>query len=230
MENNENKMDSFVEEKKTQANGLGENIKTEAKEIGENLKSGTKDFGENFKNVTENLGENIKEVTEDLGENLKTGTKDFSKNFKSETKDLGEDIKTIKNVNLNTLDNNSKIVLGSLVVALISLFLPFYKVSLLGFQQSMSFIEGDGKVVLVLVVLGAIMFLIKKHLLSTIAIGISAIIFIYDFFNMKSELSKSSLSSNIGSFSIGFYLGLISLIVAIYFISKMKKESNIEVK
>lgn len=152
---------------------------------------------------------------------------------KSETKNIGEDIKNITNFELSKTTTNFKIALAALVVSIVSLFMPIYNVSILGLNQSISYIEGDGKIILALLLIAIILLLIKRYYLSLIPIAFSLIMYIYFSVGIKSKMKEAMGKSGdifgnikIGSFSTGFYLGILSLIVAAIFINNAKIESK----
>lgn len=111
--------------------------------------------------------------------------------------------------------------LGGCLLVIISLFLPFVTVSMefLGqnISQSANFIEGDGVIVFVAVVVAGVLIFIKKEILSLVPLVISVAITLYDAINGASKFGEvSSLYSGIKlSYGVGFYLAIIGLIFAI---------------
>lgn len=98
------------------------------------------------------------------------------------------------------------VLIGS-VVAIVGCFLPFASISILGFSESISFIEGDGVFVLVLSIVSIILAFFKTKL-CWIANGLALLVTLYDCFNIATEMSISLLS-------FGAYAIIIASIVAI---------------
>lgn len=170
--------------------------------------------------------ENNENKQNDILEEYKKDAQELFADGKAETSNLGEDIKKIKDVNFKNLSTNAKLALGSLVVAIISLFLPIYKISFLGLTHSISFIDGDGKIILFLLLVAGVFFVIKRYVLSLLPIIISFLMYIYAIVNIKSKLKAGTFDINLGKFGTGLYLGMLALIAAIYFIYKTKLENK----
>lgn len=104
--------------------------------------------------------------------------------------------------------NSLYITLGGIVVALIGLFLPFYKISLFGFSTSVSlFDSGHGKIVLIALIVAAVLAYLKKYKFTLIPLVISAGFIIYNVI----DVSKAKL----GSLGIGAILLILGAAVAI---------------
>lgn len=128
--------------------------------------------------------------------------------------------------------------LGGCILILISLFLPFATVSATVFGQtfseSVTYIDGDGKFVLMAAIAAGVLIFFKKELISLIPLGIGAGITIYSAINVGSAFESTSnmFGSVKTGFGFGFYLLILGLLVAIgsviysHFVLK-KNASNI---
>lgn len=124
--------------------------------------------------------------------------------------------------------NKTWIGIGSCILAIIGNFLPFFNITLLGSKQNgVSFLDGDGKIVVVAFAIACVLIYLKKNfkiILGVLAIGIG--ITIYDGLNV----AKVAVDSYYGSINlaIGFYLIVIGGLLA-FIIQFIKGEENIAV-
>jgi len=121
---------------------------------------------------------------------------------------------------------NTKIlgIIGN-VLLIIAVFLPIYSVSILGYTQSVSYIQGDGVIVLILAIVNLVLIFADKigekveffkkltnpkfTLIPTAIIAIMLIM-------LSTSFSSSGLSSlgSMGGLSIGFWLLWVGVVVA----------------
>lgn len=111
--------------------------------------------------------------------------------------------------------NRMWIALGGLALAIIACFLPFAKVSVFGYSQTINYIDGgrDGIIVIIAAAVAGVLVFLKKEKFSVIASGIGAIVTIYDIINVAKVAGGSSFGGV--SISIGAILILVGLVVAI---------------
>lgn len=111
--------------------------------------------------------------------------------------------------------NRMWITLGGLALAIIACFLPFAKVSVFGYSQTINYIDGgrDGIIVIIAAAVAGVLVFLKKEKFSVIASGIGAIVTIYDIINVAKVAGGSSFGGV--SISIGAILILVGLVVAI---------------
>ena len=111
--------------------------------------------------------------------------------------------------------NRMWIALGGLALAIIACFLPFAKVSVFGYSQTINYIDGgrDGIIVIIAAAVAGLLVFLKKEKFSVIASGIGAIVTIYDIINVAKVAGGSSFGGV--SISIGAILILVGLVVAI---------------
>ena len=111
--------------------------------------------------------------------------------------------------------NRMWIILGGLALAIIACFLPFAKVSVFGYSQTINYIDGgrDGIIVIIAAAVAGVLVFLKKEKFSVIASGIGAIVTIYDIINVAKVAGGSSFGGV--SISIGAILILVGLVVAI---------------
>ena len=111
--------------------------------------------------------------------------------------------------------NRMWIALGGLALAIIACFMPFAKVSVFGYSQTINYIDGgrDGIIVIIAAAVAGVLVFLKKEKFSVIASGIGAIVTIYDIINVSKVSGGTSLAGV--SVSIGAILILVGLIVAI---------------
>lgn len=111
--------------------------------------------------------------------------------------------------------NRMWITLGGLALAIIACFLPFAKVSVFGYSQTINYIDGgrDGIIVIIAAAVAGVLVFLKKEKFSVIPSGIGAIVTIYDIINVAKVAGGSSFGGV--SISFGAILILIGLIVAI---------------
>lgn len=111
--------------------------------------------------------------------------------------------------------NRMWITLGGLALVIIACFLPFAKVSVFGYSQSINYIDGgrDGIIVIIAAIVAGVLVFLKKEKFSVIPSGIAALVTIYDIINVSKVSGGTSLAGV--SVSIGAILILVGLIVAI---------------
>ncbi len=114
------------------------------------------------------------------------------------------------------------IALGACALIALSMFLPFATVSATVFgitaSESVTFIEGDGVIQLVLVIVAAALLFLnnkKAKIASIILIAVGMGISIFDAINADSTVSEVAFGVAKVSLGIGFYLGLVGSIIAI---------------
>ena len=105
------------------------------------------------------------------------------------------------------------ITIAGCALVLIGCFLPLAKVSVLGFSQAVNYIDGDGVIVLIAIIVSAVLAFLKKEKISLISTGIATIVTLYDAINVSHVTRSSSLGGV--SLGIGFWIILIGLIIAI---------------
>ena len=114
--------------------------------------------------------------------------------------------------------NSFYITLGAIVVAIIALFLPFYKISFLGFSTSVNLFEsGHGKITLVALIVAGVLVFLKKKKFALIPLAISAGFIIYNVIDV--------MRAKIGSLGIGAILLIIDAVVAIVLTALKFKEN-----
>ena len=111
--------------------------------------------------------------------------------------------------------NRMWITLGGLALVIIACFMPFAKVSVFGYSQSINYIDGgrDGIIVIIAAIVAGVLVFLKKEKFSIIPSGIAALVTIYDIINVSKVSGGTSLAGV--SVSIGAILILVGLIVAI---------------
>ena len=109
--------------------------------------------------------------------------------------------------------NHKWIGIVGCVVVLIGCFLPFVSVSLFGVTQSVNYMTGDGKLVLVAIIVSAILILLGKEKFSLISSIIAAVIVLYDVINGASQFGSLGLGGI--SFGIGLWVIIIGLVLTI---------------
>lgn len=91
---------------------------------------------------------------------------------------------------------NIWVIIAAALMALGTL-LPCYSVSFFGMSESMSYIEGDGVIIMIAAVAAAVLAIFKKEKFACIPAAISVILLIY----LCSEISKVGM----GTIGIGMY-------------------------
>ena len=112
--------------------------------------------------------------------------------------------------------------IGACVLIIISMFLPYARISAGSFSQSVTYVQGDGKFLLVAIAVAITLFALKKEKFALIPLGITLGVIIYDLIagvSKVKELSETYSSYFTVEFSllIGAYLALIGTIIAIIF-------------
>ena len=104
--------------------------------------------------------------------------------------------------------NNSQYLgLGGCALAIIGCFLPFASTSILGL--TVNYIDGDGKILLIAMIISAVLIFLKKEKISLIPTCIGGVLFLIDAFK--------ALTSSYINIGIGIIVILIGLICAIVF-------------
>ena len=105
--------------------------------------------------------------------------------------------------------------LGAMVLAIIGLFFSFATVSsqYTTVKQSVTFINGDGKIVLIAMIVAVVLLFINKTIPALILSAASLGITIYDGINVSKLFNSFGTLVDI-KFGIGFYIVLIALIIA----------------
>ena len=117
---------------------------------------------------------------------------------------------------MDFIKQNSKwVILCGLAVAIIGCFLTFAKVSVLGFSQSINYVDDgrDGIIVIIAAIVAAVLVFLKKEKFSVIPSAIAAIVTIYDMINISKVAGSASLAGV--SIGIGAFVILIGIAVAI---------------
>ena len=114
--------------------------------------------------------------------------------------------------------NGLYVSLGAIGVAIIGLFLPFWKISFLGISTSVNFFQaGQGKLTFVALLAAAVLLFLDKEKkvaapVGKIALGALAAAVALTIYNM---IDVSKASAGLGSLAIGAYLCLIGSAVAL---------------
>lgn len=105
----------------------------------------------------------------------------------------------------------NKIAIIAGVAGLIALFLPYAKVEVFGFSQSISYVGvGDGPIVMILILIALGAYIMKRSGIGFIASAIATLVCLIDFMSVASVVQDSY---GMASHSIGAYLSLIAVIV-----------------
>lgn len=105
----------------------------------------------------------------------------------------------------------NKIAIIAGVVGLIALFLPYAKVEVFGFSQSISYVGvGDGPIVMILILIALGAYIMKRSGIGFITSAIATLVCLIDFMSVASVVQDSY---GMASHSIGAYLSLIAVIV-----------------
>ena len=110
--------------------------------------------------------------------------------------------------------NKLYIGLAGCALMLIAVFLPYATVSVFGFKQSVSYVEGwEGKAILALSVASGLLLWFKKEKFLLISTGLILLIDLYGIFNLKAQLKEfgSLVNSSLG---ISPWLVIIGVVAA----------------
>lgn len=111
------------------------------------------------------------------------------------------------------LDMMDMIVLVGAVLMVLATFLPYVKVSILGYSESTTLLEGgDGKFFIIAAIIVAVFTIIKKWAFQLIGAVISVGLMVVEAIDTSDVISQFD---GFGERSIGFYLMVISAIVMI---------------
>ena len=106
--------------------------------------------------------------------------------------------------------NGMYVALGAIVIALVGLFLPFWKISFLGISSSVNFFQaGQGKITLVALAAAGVLVFLKKDKIALAPLVAALGLTIYNMIDV------SKASAGLGSLAIGAYLCLIGSAVAL---------------
>lgn len=110
----------------------------------------------------------------------------------------------------STKGNQTKlmVLIGS-IAAIIGCFMPFYKVSVWGISESVSYIEGDGVIAIILAVAAIVLAVLNLQKFSLIPASIAMIVLIVDI------SGANDAAMGFGSLSIGAYVLLLGTILSI---------------
>ena len=98
------------------------------------------------------------------------------------------------------------LVIIASVVVIVSCFMPFYTVSLLGFSKSVRYIDGDGVISIILAIVAIILVWVKLYKITLIPAAINLIMLLYDI------SSVSSASEGLGSLAVGGVIAILGSI------------------
>lgn len=110
---------------------------------------------------------------------------------------------------------NRNMTVGGAILAIIGIFLPTVTLSFGAFSKSMKYISGDGKILLAILVLIALLSLkdaISSKISAIILYLLGAAMFTYDMININKIMSSNEIN-NMSEFDSGFYAMLIGLIL-----------------
>jgi len=95
----------------------------------------------------------------------------------------------------------SKITMGGSALMALGTFFPLYTVSVMGYSESVSYIQGDGIFVLILAIIAIVLTLMKKDKFTVIPIAIATLILLV----ATSQISEAnSIASAYGAGKVGF--------------------------
>ncbi len=128
---------------------------------------------------------------------------------------------------LNSTKMNAYALIGFVIIA-ISVFLPYMKVSFWGMSESVKLIDGsDGKIILVVAIVGAVLAYLKNNKGTTICAGACLAVLLLEEINFASEAKESGMGALVKdtiSRQFGFYLLLVgSIFVLVNGILRIKK-------
>ncbi len=106
--------------------------------------------------------------------------------------------------------NGMYVALGAIAIALVGLFLPFWKISFLGISSSVNFFQaGQGKITLIALAAAGVLVFLKKDKIALAPLVAALGLTIYNMIDV------SKASAGLGSLAIGAYLCLIGSAVAL---------------
>ena len=103
------------------------------------------------------------------------------------------------------------IVLIGSIIMLLSVFMPLFSVSFFG-TYTVRLIEGDGVILLVLLLIVIAMLFLRLNILCYIFSGLSLTLSIYDIRNITTKLKEEGIT-NMVSYGGGYYLLILGMIV-----------------
>ena len=119
-------------------------------------------------------------------------------------------------VNTNQKKLFQIVVAIAAVIQVIACFLPFATVSVLGFSQSITWVDGDGIFAIILAVLAAVMVFLNRnvtYIIAMVAAAINAILIIYDgFIGYASQMSELGDYRGMVTRGAGIYIFIIGAI------------------
>ena len=120
-------------------------------------------------------------------------------------------------------DDTKKIVgVIGLILAIVGCFLPFASVSFIG-TINVNYLNGDGKIILILLIIGALFFIFNIRGVTATACVISLMIVGYDVYQLYNVINKYEYGS-LASLGIGPILIIIGCVAAIFGCVTEKKE------
>ena len=125
-------------------------------------------------------------------------------------------------------DETKKIVgIIGLILAIIGCFLPFASVSFIG-TINVNYLHGDGKIILILLIIGALFFALNVRGITATGCVISLMIVGYDTYQLYNLISENEYGS-LASLGIGPILIIIGCVATI-FGCITEKEKKVELK
>jgi hypothetical protein len=126
------------------------------------------------------------------------------------------------------MNNRNISILGIIgcVFILIGIFLPYLKVDLIFLNYSVSYIDGDGKIVLFAAVIALVLIVLNKGMFTLIPIGVATFVLTYDLLNFinKENLEKYGSYIKVGTGVYFMYIGFALTIIYTFLYSKVKEK------
>ena len=113
------------------------------------------------------------------------------------------------------------VMLGGLILTVISLFLPFYKINAFSYEITMNYVYNevlgqssfaDGVFILVFMVIALVFIILQKSIVVIVMGGLSILLYAYTESNMSSELGVYSTYVTRGIGPVLLIIGLLALI------------------
>lgn len=114
------------------------------------------------------------------------------------------------------MKDDAKKIVGviGLILAIVGCFLPFASVSFIG-TINVNYLQGDGKIILILLIIGALFFMLNIRGITATGCVISLMIVGYDVYQLYNLISENEYGS-LASLGIGPILIIIGCIAAIF--------------
>ena len=126
---------------------------------------------------------------------------------------------------LKVFKNYQKIIgLFGCILIVISCFLPFIHISLLNMDNKSKFIQGDGKLVLALVIVSSLLIIFNKFKTSIIPTITIIIVLIQNILTIYKD-SKNLKALGTITYDIGFYMLITGIIICILFPFVFRKKN-----